>query len=246
MPRACGWSRTGLGRPGTKPSGASCLRLRRQRPMRAAHPRHLSRPRRSHSSRPLANRGEITAHRQPATRRAAKAEPAASIEVMADRGRRTGPRAALRSAPERQAHSRRESAPDAGRPQTICLWQTARLVQVEFAVAHAGDERAPLVWGGPDPGRGPWCPGPGSCRRGRPVRRNHRRSRPGHEVALTAEHTAGKAPARKTGRTGTQDCLRSAIQVNGWMVPAGVMCSSRSWLSSSHLAPTWQAICAGL
>jgi hypothetical protein len=29
MPRAWSWSRTGLGRPGTKPSGASCLRLRR-------------------------------------------------------------------------------------------------------------------------------------------------------------------------------------------------------------------------
>ena len=50
----------------------------------------------------------------------------------------------------------------------------------------------------------------------------------------------------KTWRTRTQDCLRSAIQVNGWMVPAGVMCSSRSWLINSHLAPIWRASCAGL
>src|SRR6266702_4407506 len=33
---------------------------------------------------------------------------------------------------------------------------------------------------------------------------------------------------------GAKDCLRSVIQVNGWMAPAGVMCSSRSWLVSSH------------
>ena len=60
--------------------------------------------------------------------------------------------------------------------------------------------------------------------------------------------TAAASPAFRgeTGRTRTQDCLRSAIQVNGWMVPAGVMCSSRSWLINSHLVPIWRASCAGL
>jgi hypothetical protein len=48
------------------------------------------------------------------------------------------------------------------------------------------------------------------------------------------------------GWTRTQDCLRSAIQVNGWMVPAGVMRSSRAWPINSHLAPTSRASCAGL
>ena len=57
----------------------------------------------------------------------------------------------------------------------------------------------------------------------------------------------GRRSRRHRGnRTGTQDCLRSAIQVNGWMVPAGVQCSSRSWLISSHPGPTWRASCAGL
>jgi hypothetical protein len=48
------------------------------------------------------------------------------------------------------------------------------------------------------------------------------------------------------GRTRAQDCRRSATQVNGWMMPAGVMCSSRSWLISSHLAPNCRASCHGL
>ena len=54
------------------------------------------------------------------------------------------------------------------------------------------------------------------------------------------------AVGRLRGPARTQNCLRSTTQVNGWMVPAGVTCSSRSWLISSHLAPTWRASCTGL
>ncbi len=49
--------------------------------------------------------------------------------------------------------------------------------------------------------------------------------------------SAGPRSGRPVGRTderGAQDCLRSAIHVNGCIAPAGVMCSSRSWLINSH------------
>lgn len=65
-------------------------------------------------------------------------------------------------------------------------------------------------------------------------------------LMLAAARHRRKAPARKKGTPGAQDCLRSAIQVNGWVAPAGVMCSSRSWLTMSHLAPSWRASWAGL
>ena len=74
------------------------------------------------------------------------------------------------------------------------------------------------------------------------------RGLPGKAVRHGEGMTATVSPAFRggTGRTRIQDCLRSAIQVNGWMAPAGVMCSSRSWLINSHLVPIWRASCAGL
>jgi hypothetical protein len=42
-------------------------------------------------------------------------------------------------------------------------------------------------------------------------------------------------PGRKARPEG-QGCLRRVIQVNGWMVPARVVCSFRPWPVSSHLA----------
>jgi hypothetical protein len=48
------------------------------------------------------------------------------------------------------------------------------------------------------------------------------------------------------GQNRNQACFRSATQVKGWMTPAGVMCSSRSWLMTRHSPPSSAVTCAGL
>jgi hypothetical protein len=74
--------------------------------------------------------------------------------------------------------------------------------------------------------------------------------RPSEEAAALAHLMArGRlllAAFREDRVNRTRDCLRSATQVNGWMVLAGVMCSSRSWLIKGHSVPIWRASCAAL
>jgi hypothetical protein len=39
------------------------------------------------------------------------------------------------------------------------------------------------------------------------------------------------------GQNRNRACFRSATQVKGWLIPAGVMCSSRFWLMTRHSPP---------
>jgi hypothetical protein len=48
------------------------------------------------------------------------------------------------------------------------------------------------------------------------------------------------------GQNRNRACFRSATRVKGWMTPAGVMCSSRSWLMTRHSPPSPAVTCAGL
>ena len=73
--------------------------------------------------------------------------------------------------------------PDTGMPPGMlaapgmpgCLQEPAGLVEIELAVAHAGDERAPFIRGVPMDWAFAvvsWCRVPGSSRHGRPLRRS--------------------------------------------------------------------------
>jgi hypothetical protein len=74
---------------------------------------------------------------------------------------------------------------------------------------------------------------PGSC-----TRLGHRRMVCLGGLSSMARDGLLLAAFRGDGRASTQDCLRSVIQVNGWMAPAGVRCSSRSRLTMRQLAPS--------